>query len=39
MPLRIALTGQAHGPEMSKVVVFLGETGVQTRLKQVLGLI
>ncbi|MCF6207904.1 MAG: glutamate--tRNA ligase, partial [Ghiorsea sp.] len=39
MPLRIALTGQAHGPEMSKVVVFLGEAGVQTRLQQVLGLI
>ncbi len=39
MPLRIALTGQAHGPEMSKVVVFLDEAGVQTRLKQVLGLI
>jgi glutamyl-tRNA synthetase len=39
MPLRIALTGQAHGPEMSKVVVFLGEAGIQTRLQQVLGLI
>lgn len=39
MPLRIALTGQKHGPEMSKVVVFLGEKGVQTRLEQVLGLL
>ncbi|HID35983.1 MAG TPA: glutamate--tRNA ligase [Ghiorsea sp.] len=39
MPLRIALTGQKHGPEMSKVVVFLGEAGVKARLQQVLGLI
>jgi len=36
MPLRIALTGQAHGPEMSKVVVFLGQDGVRSRLTQVL---
>ncbi|MDQ7003732.1 MAG: glutamate--tRNA ligase [Ghiorsea sp.] len=39
MPLRIALTGQVHGPEMSKVVVFLGESGVQARLKHVLDLL
>ncbi len=39
MPLRIALTGQAHGPEMSKVVVFLGADGIQIRLHQVLELI
>ncbi len=36
MPLRIALTGQTHGPEMSKVVQFLGQDGVQTRLTSVL---
>jgi len=39
MPLRIALTGQAHGPEMSKVVVFLGAEGVQARLNHVLDLL
>jgi len=39
LPLRIALTGQAHGPEMSKVVVFLGKTGVQKHLKNVLGIL
>ncbi len=39
MPLRIALTGQAHGPEMSKVVVFLGADGIQTRLNHALDLL
>lgn len=35
MPLRLALTGQAHGPEMSKVVIFLGKDAVKQRLKNV----
>ncbi len=39
LPLRIALTGQSHGPEMSKVVSFLGEDGVQARINGVLGLL
>ena len=37
MPLRVALTGQRHGPEMSAVVQFLGKEGVAARLQQVLG--
>jgi len=36
LPLRIALTGQPHGPEMSKVVVFMDKTGVQKHLENVL---
>ncbi len=36
MPLRLALTGQAHGPEMSRVVTFLGQEEVTLRLKNVL---
>ncbi len=36
MPLRIALTDQAHGPEMSKVVKFLGQDGICVRLQKVL---
>jgi len=34
MPLRLALTGQEHGPEMSKVVEFMGKEGVSLRLQQ-----
>jgi len=37
LPLRLALTGQAHGPEMSRVVLFLGKEQVELRLKGVLG--
>lgn len=36
MPLRVALTGQLHGPEMSQVITYLGEEGVQVRLQDVL---
>lgn len=32
MPLRAALTGATHGPEMSAVVAFLGREGVIARL-------
>jgi len=34
MPLRLALTGQEHGPEMSKVIEFMGKEGVSLRLQQ-----
>lgn len=34
MPLRVALTGQLHGPEMVKVVSWLGVTEVAVRLQQ-----
>jgi len=37
LPLRFALSGQAHGPEMSRVVTFLGKEGVKDRLNDVLG--
>jgi glutamyl-tRNA synthetase len=37
MPLRAALTGQTHGPEMSAVLRFLGHQGVQERLEHCLG--
>lgn len=34
MPLRLALTGCSHGPEMLAVINFLGNAGVEQRLKQ-----
>ena len=34
MPLRVALSGAMHGPEMSAVVEFLGAAGVTERLEQ-----
>ncbi len=37
MPLRLALTGTAHGPEMRAVVDFLGHEGVALRLQDVIG--
>ncbi|MDQ6954256.1 MAG: glutamate--tRNA ligase [Mariprofundaceae bacterium] len=36
MPLRVALTGVVHGPEMSAVVDFLGKEGVSARLQDLL---
>jgi len=36
MPLRVALSGAVHGPEMSAVVDFLGEEGVSDRLKSLI---
>ncbi|MDQ6986672.1 MAG: glutamate--tRNA ligase [Mariprofundaceae bacterium] len=33
MPLRVALSGATHGPEMSHIVEFLGVSGVETRLQ------
>jgi len=33
MPLRVALTGVLHGPEMSGIVGFLGKDGVRKRLE------
>jgi len=35
MPLRVALSGAVHGPEMSAVVAFLGEDGVKARIEDV----
>ena len=32
MPLRLALTGQAHGPEMPKLFALLSEDKVRSRL-------
>ncbi|MDQ6990535.1 MAG: glutamate--tRNA ligase [Mariprofundaceae bacterium] len=36
MPLRVALSGAIHGPEMSSIVNFLGKEGVTERLQSVL---
>ena len=36
MPLRVALSGEVHGPEMSAIVDFLGKDGVAERLQDVL---
>lgn len=36
LPLRVALTGMQHGPEMSHVVAFLGADGVAMRLEDAL---
>jgi glutamyl-tRNA synthetase len=33
MPLRIALSGALHGPEMSDIIAYLGRKGVADRLK------
>jgi len=33
MPLRVALSGATHGPEMSHIVEFLGASGVEARLQ------
>ena len=37
LPLRLALSGQAHGPDMSSVAHFLGKDAVEARLDDVLG--
>ena len=39
LPLRLALTGQPHGPEMSRVVLFLGKEEVELRLNHVLDIL
>jgi len=36
MPLRAALSGEVHGPEMSAIVDFLGKEGVKDRLQDLL---
>ncbi len=36
LPLRVALTGMEHGPEMSHVVAYLGREGVILRLEDVI---
>jgi len=36
MPLRLALTGNTHGPEMAAVIAFLGVDGVTARLQHAL---
>jgi len=36
MPLRVALTGALHGPEMSGIVEFLGDDGVREHLEDMI---
>ncbi len=38
MPLRVALSGAAHGPEMSAIVAFLGVGGVTARIEDAIRL-
>ncbi len=38
-PLRVALTGQLHGPEMANIVKLLGTEKVQQRFQQVLAIL
>lgn len=37
MPVRIATTGQTHGPDLPKAIALLGREKVASRLKQILG--
>ncbi|NLI92338.1 MAG: glutamate--tRNA ligase [Peptococcaceae bacterium] len=36
MPVRIALTGQMHGPDLDRIIALLGRDNVNARLKQTL---
>lgn len=36
MPVRVALTGNAHGPDLNRVMAILGQEGVAARLEQAL---
>ncbi|MFN3467631.1 MAG: hypothetical protein ACK4WF_08020, partial [Candidatus Brocadiales bacterium] len=36
MPLRLALTGSTHGPEMTRVIPLLGQEECKRRLKRLL---
>jgi len=33
MPLRVALSGATHGPDMSSIVTFLGRDGITDRIE------
>lgn len=37
MPIRAALTGQTHGPDLNQTIALLGKTKVQERLRMRLG--
>jgi len=37
MPLRLAMTGQEHGPELKTITMLLGHDLVQEKLRQVIG--
>jgi len=37
MPVRIALTGQSHGPELPMLIEFFGKEKVVSRIKKVMG--
>ena len=38
MPVRIALTGQSHGPELPMLIEYFGKEEVVTRIKKVMGI-
>ncbi|MDP4164502.1 MAG: glutamate--tRNA ligase [Bacillota bacterium] len=37
MPIRAAVTGQTHGPDLPEAIALLGKTKVLARLKQIIG--
>ena len=37
MPMRIALTGRSHGPELPKLVEYFGKNEVISRMKKAIG--
>lgn len=36
MPIRLAITGSEHGPELNKIIAILGKNTIKTRLSKVL---
>jgi len=39
MPMRIALTGELHGPELAQITLLLGQEAVQHRLKRLVSML
>lgn len=37
MPIRVAVTGQVHGPDLMKTIELLGEVKVKARLQRIIG--
>ncbi|MCQ3907427.1 MAG: hypothetical protein MJ219_01385 [Mycoplasmoidaceae bacterium] len=36
MPIRLAITGSEHGPELNKIISILGKQNIRPRLSKVL---
>jgi nondiscriminating glutamyl-tRNA synthetase len=39
MPVRIALTGQMHGPDLDKIIALLGKDNIGQRLNKTLSML